>query len=136
MGAPLMVHGTLLACKPWGMVPAPLTVLPLNRVLTNKRPTATQIDTVPLMNIPSFGMCTSMANPAVLATAPVFKAPCMPAPVGPWMMPSMRVMGGGKPFITTSACLMCMWGGMIKAQMPGQIQTTAAAPAQEFLMAF
>jgi len=133
MGAPLMVHGTLLGCKPWGMMPGPLSVLPLNRVLTSKRPTACMMDTVPFLNIPTFGMCTSKMNPAVIAAmaasmGAVQQAPCIPAPVGPWMMASMRVLGASKPLITTSACLMCMWGGMIKAQAPGQMQTLAAAP--------
>lgn len=133
MGTPLVVMGTMLSCKPWGAAPMPMTVLPTNRILTSKRPTASMKDVVPFMNIPSFIMCTSKANPAVISImaatlGAVQMAPCVPAPVGPWLMPSMRVMGSNIPLITTSACVMCMWAGVIKPAVPGQFQSMAAAP--------
>ena len=57
--------GTLLQCA-FGVAPAPLIVLPLNRVLTGA-PAANIMDHVPMVNIPPFGMCSSPANPMVAA---------------------------------------------------------------------
>ena len=133
MGTPILTMGTLLSCKPWGMAPMPMTVLPTNRILTGKMPTATMKDVIPFVNIPSFVMCTSKANPAVIAImaatfGAVQMAPCVPAPVGPWMMAGMREPGGKIPLITKSACAMCMWAGTIMPMMPAQFQAMAAAP--------
>lgn len=133
MGTPVITTGTLLTCKPWGTVPMPMNVLPLNRVMTGKLPTATMTDTIPFLNIPSFIMCTSKLNPAVISImastlGAVQMAPCVPAPAGPWMMAGMRVLAGKKPVVTKSSCLMCMWAGMITPMTPVQMTTLSAAP--------
>ena len=132
-GQPILTLGTVLSCKPWGMVPMPMMVLPTNRILTGKMPTASMKDVVPFLNIPSFIMCTSKANPMVIAVmaasfGAVQQAPCIPAPVSPWIMAGMRVPGGKVPLITKSACTMCMWAGTIAPQAPAQFQASAAAP--------
>ncbi len=132
-GQPLLTLGTMLGCKPWGAAPMPMGVLPTNRIMTSKMPTATMKDIVPFLNIPSFVMCTSKANPAVIAVmAATFGAvqqfACIPAPAMPWMMAGMRAPGGKVPLVTKSACTMCMWAGTIAPQAPAQMQASTAAP--------
>jgi hypothetical protein len=56
--------GAMLQCT-FGVAPSSLVVTPQNRVLTSNLPAATIMDHKPMVNIPSFGMCTSIANPAV-----------------------------------------------------------------------
>lgn len=116
--------GALMQCS-FGVAPAPLAVLPLNRVLSGA-PAATIMDHVPMLNIPTFGMCTSVANPMVIAATaaalgvPV-PMPCLPATVAPWVPGSPTVLIGGMPALNNSCKLTCMWGGVIQIAFPGQI---------------
>lgn len=57
--------GAQLKCS-FGMAPSLLTVLPTGRV-NNLTPCATIMDNKPMVNIMTFGMCRSMANPEVAA---------------------------------------------------------------------
>lgn len=127
MGTPVLNAGTMLACTPFGTAPSTLGVLPTPCVMAAKTPAAVMTDTVPFVNIMPFGMCSSPSNPLVIAALGV-PQPCVPVPVGTWTTASATCMAGKKSLITTSACLMCQWGGMIKATAPGQVQTLAAAP--------
>ena len=61
-----VVAGAQLTCS-FGAAPSALVVLPEARVLIEGRPAANIMDHEPLVNIPTFGMCTSAANPAVAA---------------------------------------------------------------------
>ncbi|WP_433964496.1 DUF4280 domain-containing protein [Tunturiibacter gelidiferens] len=84
--AQLVCMGALLQCS-FGAAPGPLSVLPVNRVLTGT-PAATIIDSAPLVNIPSFGMCSSPSNPVVIAATAaalgvLTPMPCVPATVPP-----------------------------------------------------
>ncbi len=45
--------------------PTVLNVLPQNRTLTSGMPAANIMDHIPLLNIPTFGLCQSPANPVV-----------------------------------------------------------------------
>lgn len=117
----------MLKCS-FGNVPAPLTVLPANRVNTNRLPAATIMDHVPLMNIPPFGMCSSPSNPMVAAaTAAAMGAltpmPCIPNTVAPWSPGIQDVKIGQLSALDDSSTCNCMWGGNISVEMPGQVQT-------------
>jgi len=75
-------NGAVLTCS-FGLAPGQLTVLPVERVLTSNQPAATIMDHQPLLNIGTFGMCTSPANPTVAsATAAALGVltpmPCIP----------------------------------------------------------
>ena len=48
-----------------GTAPAPLKVTSQSKVLLEGKPAATIQDSAPTSNVGPFGMCTSMANPAV-----------------------------------------------------------------------
>lgn len=84
-------------------------------------------DTVPMVNVGSCGMCTSMSNPQVAsATAAALGVltpmPCVPSPVGAWLGCSGPLIGG-KPALTTDGTLACAYGGTIRILFSGQAGT-------------
>lgn len=114
--------GASIACS-LGMAPSVLNVLPAARVMSMMA-LASIMDQIPIVNIPPFGMCSSLANPMVAAaTAAAFGVltpmPCVPAPAGVWAPGSPTVLIGGKPALNNSSKLMCMWGGIIQITNPG-----------------
>jgi Domain of unknown function (DUF4280) len=112
----------------FGISPAPLNVLPLRRVLIEGKPAATIEDMVPLLNIPPFGMCTSLSNPTVAAATAaalgvLTPMPCVPVPVGPWEPPVPTTLIGGAPAVCSGAICNCAWGGIINVTFPGSVRT-------------
>jgi len=115
--------GAMLQC-PFGVAPAPLNVLPQNAVVTSM-PIANIMDNKPMVNIPTFGMCNSLANPTVAAATSaalgvLTPMPCVPNTVAPWTPGSPTVLIGGQPALNNSSKCMCMWGGAIGINVPGQ----------------
>ena len=109
--------GAMMTCT-FGTAPSTLTVLPTAGV-TSAMPLATIMDQVPFVNILPFGMCTSMANPAVAsATAAALGVltpmSCTPVPAGPWAPGVPQVLVGGKPALNQQCRLNCAYGGMIQ----------------------
>lgn len=118
--------GAMLKC-PFGLAPSTLSVLPLNLTMTGA-PAANIMDNKPMMNVPPFGMCNSMANPMVIAaTAAALGAltpmPCIPMTMAPWVPGAPTVLIGNMPALNNSSKLMCMWGGVIEILVPGQFTT-------------
>ena len=114
--------GAVCACT-FGMAPSTLVVTPEGKVTTSM-PIATIMDQVPMKNIMSFGMCTSMANPQVAsATAAALGVltpmPCVPVTSAPWAPGSPTVLIAGKPALNQSSKCMCSWGGVISITSPG-----------------
>lgn len=121
--------GAMLKCT-FGVAPGTLMVLPANLVLTAV-PDANIMDNKPMMNVLPFGMCQSMANPMVAAATAaalgvLTPMPCIPATVAPWVPGSPTVLIGNMPALNNSSKLMCMWGGVIGINAPGQ--ATVAVP--------
>jgi len=119
--------GASLQCS-FGVAPSSLAVLPANRVTVDGVPAATVMDFAPMVNVPPFGMCTSMANPMVIAaTAAALGVPtpmpCIPVPTGPWIVGAPTVAIGGMPALNSDAKLACSWGGVIQILVPGQAST-------------
>lgn len=111
----------------FGMAPSTLNVLPTSRVLVDGKPAATIADSVPMLNIPPFGMCTSLANPTVAsatsaALGVLTPMPCVPV-TNPWVPPSPTVLIGGKPALSQTAKCMCNWGGVIQITAPSGVTT-------------
>jgi len=111
-----LVTGSMLKCS-FGIAPSVLNVLPINRVLSSSLPVANILDTKPFVNILPFGMCSSLANPAVTAATSaalgvLTPMPCTPVTATPWVSPS-RTLVGGSPIATTSAKCFCTFGGAI-----------------------
>jgi hypothetical protein len=120
----LLTCGSMLRCS-FGAAPAPLQVLPLNRVVAGDLAAANIMDNVPIVNIPPFGTCSSLANPVVAtATGAAFGVltpmPCVPATSAPWVPGTPTVMIGGMPAVDTGCMLMCMWAGVIQVSAAGQ----------------
>jgi len=116
--------GASMMCS-FGVAPSSLMVLPTNRVMVSNKPAANIMDNKPIVNIPPFGMCNSVLNPATKRPPPVLftPAPCMPNIVAPWVPGSPTVLVGGLPALNNSSKLMCMWGGVIQFTVPSQVQT-------------
>lgn len=115
--------GASLTCS-FGQAPSTFIVLPQNRVTTTM-PLANIMDHKPLVNIMPFGMCQSLANPAVAAaTAANYgklqPMPCVPNTPSPWLVGSPTVLVGNMPALNNTAKLMCMWGGIIQITNPNQ----------------
>lgn len=118
-------NGATLKCA-FGLAPAPLVVLPLNRVLTSNQPAANILDHKPLLNIQPFGMCSCPANPAVaVATAAALGVltpqPCIPATTLPWSPGAPTVLIANMPALNNTSVLQCLYGGVISVVQPGQM---------------
>ena len=101
-------------------------------VLGGGLPLATVTDFAPFVNIPPFGMCTSLANPAVAAATAAADGvltpmPCVPNTVTPWAPGSPDVALGGKPALLDDGICSCVWGGEISIISPGQEAVTGSS---------
>jgi hypothetical protein len=115
--------GAMLRCS-FGVAPASLMVLPVNGVLTGT-PAANVMDNKPMVNILPFGMCQSPSNPMVAAATAaalgvLTPMPCVPATTAPWITGAPTVLTANMPTLNNSSKLMCMWGGVIGIDVPGQ----------------
>jgi hypothetical protein len=124
------VNTAQLACS-FGTTPSALAVLPTNKVLCNAMPAANVLDTIPLTNILSFGMCMSPANPVVAAATAaalgvLTPMPCVPATSAPWTPGVPKVLIAGKPAADNACTCMCEWGGVISVVSPGQAKVSEA----------
>lgn len=127
MGAPAVVTTAQVVCA-MGAAPATLTVLPVSRVLVEGKPVATVRDMLPLVNVPTFGMCMSLANPTVAtATAAALGVlvpmPCVPVLTGPWSPGSAKTTVGGAPTVQQSSMCQCAYGGVVQVLLPGATKT-------------
>src|SRR5262249_32697460 len=118
--------GAAMTCS-FGVAPAALIITPENKVNATA-PAANIMDFVPMKNIPTFGMCSSIANPAVAsATAAALGVltpmPCVPVTTSPWKPGSTTCKIGNMPALINTCTCMCNWGGVISIGYPGQ-QTT------------
>jgi len=126
----LVVQGALMTCTMGLGPPAPLSVTPRPPMLQAAGlPAATIADAIPVANIPSFGMCNSPANPAVIAATSAAlgvhtPAPCVPVPAGGWTPGSPKVTVGGILALTSSSTCQCAWQGTISFSQAGQVKVT------------
>jgi hypothetical protein len=116
--------GAMMQCS-FGAAPSTLMVLP-DKQAVNNMPFANIMDNKPFLNILPFGMCNSMANPAVAAaTAAALGAltpmPCIPVTAAPWAPGSPTVLLGNMPALNNDSKLMCSFGGVISINNPGQM---------------
>lgn len=119
-----VVNGAVLQCS-FGAAPGTFVVLPIHRVLVEKQPAANILDHVPMVNIPSFGACSSLANPSVAsatsaALGVLTPMPCVPATTTPWTPGAPTVPLDRQPTLNHTSCCQCMWGGTVTVAMPGQ----------------
>ena len=124
----LVTTGALLQCS-MGAAPAPLTILPGQMVMFDNKPAATTMDFKPMANIPSFGVCKSIANPTVAsatsaAMGVLTPMPCVPATSAPWVPGAPTVTAGKMSVLTSNSQCMCNWAGVITIKQPGTLQKT------------
>ena len=115
--------GAMLQCS-FGVAPSSLMVLPKSRVTTSM-PIANIMDNIPFVNILPFGVCSSIANPAVAsATAAALGVltpmPCTPVITAPWIPGSPTVLVANMPALNDTCKLMCAYAGVIQIVSPGQ----------------
>src|SRR6185436_20897479 len=107
--------GAMLQCS-FGAAPSTLIVLPQNRTMAGGPPAANIMDNKPIVNVPPFGMCSSMANPTVAAATAaalgvLTPMPCVPMTTSPWIVGAPTVLIGNMPALNDASKLMCNWGG-------------------------
>jgi hypothetical protein len=83
------------------------------------------MDHIPVLNVPTFGMCNSPSNPTVAAATAAAMGvltpmPCVPVTPAPWTPGSPTVLIGNMPALNNSSKLMCTWGGVIQITSPGE----------------
>jgi hypothetical protein len=124
----LVVMGATIQCT-FGAAPSALVVvpkgIPVNAPFTFA---ATIMDYAPIVNIPTFGLCSAPTNPAVIAATAaalgVFTpAPCVPATIAPWTPGAVTTKIGVFPALTDTSICNCAYLGVIKVTFAGQTIT-------------
>ena len=120
---PTTVTSTALLTCSFGMTPTALNVI--STVSASSLPMGNTMSNKPLVNVPTFGMCTSLTNPLVAtATAAALGVltpmPCLPALVSPWLPGAIPVVNGSMPTLHSGCKLMCTYGGAISVTSAGQ----------------
>ncbi len=127
---PLPVTTSATITCTFGTAPSSMVALPTPRVLVEGRPVATVSDAVPLVNVPPFAMCTSLANPQVAAATAaalgvLTPMPCVPA-TGAWTPSAPRTLVGGRPVLAQGSMCLCAYGGVVQVLMAGPVRTTVS----------
>lgn len=123
--AMVVVDGAVLSC-PFGTFPGKLTVTSQMGVLAGGKPAAVLSDMAGKVNIPGFGMCTSLANPQVAAATAaalgvLTPQPCMFVAASPWTNPGVTPLVKNIPCLCSDSKIMCGMGmGVISVINPGQ----------------
>ena len=112
-----VVQTSLCMCS-FGAAPSVLSVTSQQTVTTCNMTQATIMDN----KFPTFGMCSSLANPTVAAaTAAAWGVltpmPCVPAIAAPWVPGAPTVLVCGKPLLNNTSKLICSYGGVIQVSM-------------------
>lgn len=118
-----VVTGAMILC-PFGTTPANLVVTSQSTCLAEGKLLATITDTS-VANIPTCGMCSSLANPQVAAATAealgvLTPQPCVPAIAGTWTAVRPKCIVGGKPCLTSEATAVCSYGGTMSIINAGQ----------------
>jgi hypothetical protein len=95
-------------------------------VQAGNNPAATVMDYIPMVNIPTFGMCQSPANPQVAAATAaalgvLTPMPCIPMTTAPWSPGSATMKINNFPVLLDSDTCMCNWAGSISIKFAGQV---------------
>ena len=139
------VLGAQLKC-PMGTAPSSLIVLPQHRVQLGGKFKANIGDCAPMVNVPPFGLCKSMANPAVAAATAANKGALTPMPCTPtcsiWIGGKTDLLIDGMPALMKGDKAVCPLGAsMIEVKDSGQSgggkkgNAPARLPELKFLVA-
>jgi Domain of unknown function (DUF4280) len=116
--------GGMMMCT-FGMAPSSIVPTP-KPIMTSNMVAANIMDHNPIVNIPPFGACMSLANPTVAAATAaalgvLTPMPCIPNTPAPWVPGSPTVLVQNFPALNESSKLMCIWAGVISITFPGQV---------------
>lgn len=116
-----IVNNALVKCT-FGAAPSTLTALPKGPMVKGQGQLAATInDHIPMANIKPFGVCNSPSNPAGMGKPTVpMPCPCVPVISAPWAPPATKTKVNGQPALLKNAKCMCVWGGQITINMPGE----------------
>lgn len=126
----LLVTATAQLKCTFGSLPAVLD-MPEPSVLCGGKPVATVQAIVPEVNVPSFGMCSSEANPEVASATAAAEGvltpmPCVPEIAAPWQPGSPTVLVAGSPALNQTSKCLCAWAGVVTMVSAGQTGTEVA----------
>lgn len=115
--------GATLQCS-MGLSPCSLMVTGMRPTCCNMMMAVTTDYT--MANIPTFGMCQSLANPAVAsatsaAMGVLTPSACTPMIAAPWSPGSMQVKVSNIAALTDNSKCMCSYGGTISITSPGNM---------------
>ena len=121
---PQQVCSTAMMMCTFGAAPSVFNATP-RPVLTSFLPAGVITDNIPIMNVPPFGVCTSLANPTVAAATAaalgvLTPMPCLPVLPAPWVPGVPTVLITNIPALDNTCKLMCAWAGVISFSTPGQ----------------
>jgi hypothetical protein len=126
----LLTTGCMLTCT-FGDVPSVLDVIeePGKPVIEGGLVAATIADMIPFVNIETFGMCSSMENPEVIAATAAAEGvltpmPCVPVIPDPWDPPSAILSYAEIPLASVESKCLCAWGGEIAVDTPSEMIVT------------
>lgn len=124
MDTSYVVQGAKLKCT-FGSSESNLQIPTDRKVYINGKPQGNIMDFKPNFNIMSFGLCSSIANPAV-ATATsncggvLQRMPCVPEITIPWIYGKSDVSIDGCPAMLNTCTTLCKWAGVITITNDGQ----------------
>lgn len=132
MGRIYVCNGAQMVCS-MGTGNAMLVVLPERRILLDGQPQANIMDHKSMTNIPSFGLCTSLANPVVAAATAAHHGcltpmPCVPNTSSPWQKGHEKLLLKNFPALCMDDKLSCAWAGTITIADCGQCNGQGAFP--------
>ena len=115
--------GAMMMCS-FGAAPSTFNATP-KMVKTSFMDAGNIMDNKPMMNIPPFGVCMSLATPQVAAATAaalgvLTPMPCVPVIPAPWVPGAPTVLVANMPALNNSSKLMCAWAGVISISVPGQ----------------
>ncbi|MBK8259608.1 MAG: DUF4280 domain-containing protein [Polyangiaceae bacterium] len=118
----LVGNGAKLKCSE-GLSPGSLTILPVQMIDGANVPAATVNDFTPMLNVSSFGMCKTTANPQVAsatsaASGTLTPMPCVPVITSPWSPGADLVTLAGQKALTANSKCSCAWSGSIEITDP------------------
>lgn len=127
MSRPATATGATAVCT-FGAAPSIIVGLSAPTVLIEGKPAVTMRDNIPMANVPPFGMCSSPANPSVIAATAAAMGtltpmPCVPV-LTPWAGTAARTLVGGAPAVALGSTCNCVYGGTIQMANPGTVRTT------------
>lgn len=115
----------------FGTAASTYNVLPTAQVTIEGQNAGSINDYISNTNIPPFGMCSSLSNPAVAsatsaASGVLTPQACVPALAAAWVPGSPTVMIGDKVALSNASTCACSYGGVITVMKPGPDSTTVA----------